>query len=329
MIFRRQLLAAIACAATLAPTLPAWAQGIGSYPDKPLTLIVPYPPGGAADQFMRPFAQALSQRIGQNVIVDNRPGANGNIGSVHAAKQLPADGYTLLLGTTSTLAINPHLYASMGYDPLTDLQPVTLTHQMPNVLLVNPNTPYKNVADVIGAAKAKPGSLAYGSAGNGNTMHLAGELFQARSGARLMHVPYKGGAPALNDVMAGQIPMMFNNLPAVVQVHKAGKIRVLALATAKRSPLLPDVPTMAEAGLQQADSVVWNGVLMRKGTPAAIIDYLNKEMRAVLESPAFRAPIEAQGFDVLSSTPKEFEAVLQRDHTLMGELIKQNNIKIE
>ncbi|MCB2008101.1 MAG: tripartite tricarboxylate transporter substrate binding protein [Rhodoferax sp.] len=329
MIFRRQLLAAIACAATLAPTLPAWAQGIGSYPDKPLTLIVPYPPGGAADQFMRPFAQALSQRIGQNVIVDNRPGANGNIGSVHAAKQLPADGYTLLLGTTSTLAINPHLYASMGYDPLSDLQPVTLTHQMPNVLLVNPNTPYRNVADVIGAAKSKPGSLAYGSAGNGNTMHLAGELFQSRSGARLMHVPYKGGAPALNDVMAGQIPMMFNNLPAVVQVHKAGKIRVLALATAKRSPLLPDVPTMAEAGLQQADSVVWNGVLMRKGTPAAIVDYLNREMRAVLESPAFRAPIEAQGFDVLSSTPKEFEAVLQRDHALMGELIKQNNIKIE
>ncbi|MCP5280224.1 MAG: tripartite tricarboxylate transporter substrate binding protein [Rhodoferax sp.] len=309
--------------------LPAWAQATGKFPDRPLTLIVPYPPGGAADQFARPFAQALGQRIGQSVLVDNRPGANGNIGSVHAAKQLPADGYTLLLGTTSTLAINPHLYASMGYDPLTDLQPVTLTHQMPNVLLVNPNTPYKSVADVVAAAKAKPGSLAYGSAGNGNTMHLAGELFQSRSEARLMHVPYKGGAPALNDVMGGQIPMMFNNLPAVVPLHNAGKVRVLALAAAKRSPLLPDVPTMAEAGLQKADSVVWNGILMRKGTPAGVIAYMNREMRAVLESAEFRAPLEAQGFEVLSSTPKEFETVLREDYAQMGELIKLNHIKIE
>lgn len=263
------------------------------------------------------------------MIIDNRPGANGNIGSVQVAKNLPADGYTLLLGTTSTLAINPHLYASMGYDPLTDLQPVTLTHQMPNVLLANPSTPYKTVADVISAAKAKPGTLAYGSAGNGNTMHLAGELFQSRTGVRLLHVPYKGGAPALNDVMAGQIPMMFNNLPAVVQLHNAGKIRVLALAASKRSPLLPDVPTMSEAGVKNADSVVWNGMLMRAGTPPAIVAYLNKEMRAVLESPAFREPLEAQGFEVLSSTPKEFETLLHQDWEVMGTLIKQNNIKIE
>jgi tripartite-type tricarboxylate transporter receptor subunit TctC len=305
------------------------AQGIGKFPEKPLTLIVPYPTGGAADQFARPFAQALSQRIGQAVVIDNRPGANGNIGSVFAARQSPADGYTLLLGTTSTLAINPHLYASMGYDPLNDLTPVTLTHQMPNVLLVNPGTPFKNIADLVNAAKAKPASLAYGSAGNGNTMHLAGELFQARSGAKLIHVPYKGGAPALNDVLAGQIPMMFNNLPAIVSLHNAGKIRVLALAAGKRSPLLPDVPTMTEAGLKNADSVVWNGMLMRKGTPPAIVEYLNKEMRAVLESEAFRAPIEAQGFEVLSSTPQAFEKLLRQDHAQMGELIRVNKIKIE
>lgn len=189
-----------------------------------------------------------------------------------AARQAPADGYTLLLGTTSTLAINPHLYASMGYDPLNDLQPVTLTHQMPNVLLVHPGTPFKTIADVVNAAKAKPAGLAYGSAGNGNTMHLAGELFQARSGAKLMHVPCNGGAPALNDVMAGQIPMMFNYLPAIVE-------------------------------------------------------YLNKEMRAVLESDAFRAPLEAQGFEVLSSTPKAFETLLRQDHAQMGELIRVNKIE--
>ncbi len=247
MISRRQVLAAVVCSAAIAPAMHSHAQGIGRFPEKPLTLIVPYPTGGAA-------------------------------------------GYTLLL---------------------------------------HPGTPFKTIADVVSAAKAKPAGLGYGSAGNGNTMHLAGELFQARSGAKLMHVPYKGGAPALNDVMAGQSPMMFNNLPAIVSLHNAGKIRVIAQASAKRSPLLPDVPTMAEAGLKDADSVVWNGMLMRKGTPPAIVEYLNKEMRAVLESDAFRAPLEAQGFEVLSSTPKAFETLLRQDHAQMGDLIRVNKIKIE
>ena len=300
------------------------------YPNRPVTYVVPYPGGGAADAFARPFAAALSKRLGQPVVVDNRPGANGNIGSAHVARTLPADGYTLLLGTASTLAINPHIYKSMGYDPLQDLQPITLTHSMPNVLVANVDTPYKTVADVVTAAKAKPGEVVYGSAGNGNTMHLAGELFQLRSKTRLLHVPYKGGAPALNDVLAGQIPMMFNNLPAIVPLVKAGKLRALAIADDQRSKLLPGVPTMAEAGLPDATSVVWNGILVRSGTPAAaIVERLSQEMRAVLASPEFKAPIEAQGFDVLSSTPAEFKALLEKDHARLGDVIQRAGIKLE
>ena len=318
----RLLALALACVWTSA-------QADGAYPDHPITYVVPYPGGGAADAFARPFAAALARRLGQPVVVDNRPGANGNIGSAHVARALPADGYTLLLGTASTLAINPHLYRSMGYDPLRDVQPVTLTHSMPNVLVANVDTPYRTVADVIAAANAKPGEIVYGSAGNGNTMHLAGELFQLRSGTRLLHVPYKGGAPALNDVLAGQIPMMFNNLPAIVPLVKAGKLRALAIADDQRSPLLPDVPTLAEAGVPDATSVVWNGILVRSGTPPAIVERLSREMRAVLASPEFKGPIERQGFDVLSSTPAEFEALLQKDYLRMGDVIRRAGIKLE
>ena len=314
---------------TAAACLSTFVQADEPYPSRTITYVVPYPGGGAADAFARPFAAALAKRLGQPVVVDNRPGANGNIGSAHVAKSLPADGYTLLLGTASTLAINPHIYASMGYDPLQDVQPITLTHSMPNVLVADVNTRYQTVADVIAAAKAKPGEVVYGSAGNGNTMHLAGELFQLRSGTRLLHVPYKGGAPALNDVLAGQIPMMFNNLPAIVPLVQAGKLRALAIADDKRSPLLPDVPTMAEAGLPDATSVVWNGILVRSGTPPEIVARLSKEMRAVLASPEFREPIERQGFDVLGSSPAEFKALLQKDYQRMGVVIRGAGIKLE
>ena len=264
--------AAIALAG--AALLPAHAQTESRFPERALTLIVPYPAGGVADQIARPLAQALSQRLGQPVVIDNRAGANGNIGSAFVARSQPADGYTLLMGSTSTLAVNPHLYKAMGYDPVKDLQPVTLTHQMPNVLVVGARTPYMTVADVVAAARTKPGELVYGSAGNGNSMHLAGVQFQEKSATRLLHVPYKGGPPALNDVLAGQIPMMFHNLPAVVAYQEAGKVRVLAVADTKRSPVLPKIPTMAEAGVPGVVSIVWNGLLVREGTPAPIVERL-------------------------------------------------------
>jgi len=321
-----------------AHTLAALALGLGltmqvgaqsDYPNKPITLLVPYPAGGSADQFARALAQGLGERLGQTVVVANRPGANGNIGSANVARQQPADGYTLLLGTLSTLAINPHLYASMGYDPIADLQPITLTHQMPNVLLVNVQTPYQQVADVVAAARAQPGALNYGSAGNGNTMHLAGVLFERQSNTRLAHVPYKGGAPALADVMAGQIPMMFNNLPAIVAHHQAGRVRVLAVADAKRAAALPDVPTFAESGVPDVVSVVWNGILVRRGTPQAIVRRLNQAMVDVLNTPAFRAPLERQGYEVLSSTPEAFSALLIQDTENMRQLVKGANIQLD
>jgi tripartite-type tricarboxylate transporter receptor subunit TctC len=304
-------------------------QAQDRFPQRPLTLVVPYPSGGAADVIARALALELGKRLGQAVVIDNRAGANGNIGSAWVARQQPADGYTLLLGSASTLAINPHLYKSMGYDPVKDLQPLSLTHKMPNVLLVGASTPYKTVADVVAAAKARPGTLAFGSAGNGNTMHLAGVIFQEKSSTQLVHVPYKGGPPALNDVLAGQIPMMFNNLPAVVPVHNAGKVRALAVADTQRSPLMPQTPTMAEAGFPGVVSVVWNGLLVRRGTPAAIVERLSSSLRAVLASPEFRAPIEAQGYDVLSSSPEEFEALIQQDLAAMALTIQRADIRLD
>lgn len=307
--------------------LAAHAQG--SFPERPVTLVVPYPAGGVADTIARPLAVELGKRLGQPVVVDNRAGANGNIGSAYVARQQPADGYTLLLGSTSTLAINPHIYKSLGYDPVKDLQSVTLTHQMPNVLVVGAATPYKSVAEVVAAAKAAPEKLVYGSAGNGNTMHLAGVVFQEKTGTRLLHVPYKGGPPALNDVLAGQIPMMFHNLPAVVSFQQAGKVRVLAVAGDKRSPVMPDVPTMDEAGAKGVRSNVWNGLLVRRGTPPEVVQRLNAALRSVLESPEFRQPLERQGYEVLSSTPAEFETLRTKELATMATTIKQANIQLD
>jgi len=321
---KRQFVLAIAGSAL---TIAATAQG--AFPDKPLTLVVPYPAGGVADTIARPLAQALGERLGQPVVIDNRAGANGNIGSAWVARQQPADGYTLLLGSTSTLAVNPYLYKSMGYDPVKDLQPLSLTHQMPNVLVVGAKTPYRKLSEVVDAARGKPGELVFGSAGNGNTMHLAGVVFQEKAGVKMLHVPYKGGPPAFNDVLGGQIPMMFHNLPAVVSFSEAGKVRILAVADTKRSPVLPEVPTFAEAGVPGVVSVVWNGLLVRRGTPAPVVERLNRELRAVLESPAFRKPLEAQGYEVLSSSPAEFEARLTRELAAMQTNIKNADIHLD
>lgn len=318
--------AALALAAALAAT-GALAQD--GFPSKPLTLVVPYPAGGVADTIARPLAQALAERLGQPVVIDNRAGANGNIGSAFVARQKPADGYTLLMGSTSTLAVNPHLYRTMGYDPVQDLQPLTLTHQMPNVLVAGAGTPYATVQDVVQAARSRPGGLAFGSAGNGNTMHLAGVLFQEKAGVRMLHVPYKGGPPALNDVLGGQIPTMFHNLPAVVGFREAGKVRVLAVADTKRSPVLSDVPTFAEAGMPGVVSVVWNGLLVRRGTPAPVVDRLQREIRAVLAAPDFRKPLEAQGYEVLGSTPAEFEARLRAELQAMGAVVRASGIRLD
>ncbi|MBC7709785.1 MAG: tripartite tricarboxylate transporter substrate binding protein [Rhizobacter sp.] len=299
------------------------------YPAKPITYVVPYPAGGAADVFARALAVELGKRVGQTVIIDNRAGANGNVGSAYVAKVAPADGYTLLLGSLSSLAINPHIYSSMGYDPLKDLQPVSLTHQMANVLVVNPATPYLTVADVISAAKTAPGMLAYASAGNGNTMHIAGETFKTQTGTDISHVPYKGGPPALNDVLGGQVPMMFNNLPAIVELVNAGKLRALAVADTQRARQLPNVPTMQEAGLKGYTSIVWNGVLVRAGTPPEIVQYLSKQVAAALSAPQLKKTMEDQGYVLLSSTPEKFSALLQSEYIAMLPVVRKAGAKVD
>jgi tripartite-type tricarboxylate transporter receptor subunit TctC len=329
---RRLALTALASLASAAmPALwgaaPALAQA--DYPNRPIIYVVPYPAGGAADVFARQLALELGKRLGQPVVIENRAGANGNIGSASVVKS-PADGYTLLLGTASTVAINPHLYGkNMPYDPLKDLQAVSGTHSMANVLVVNAATPYKTVQDVINAAKAKPGALAYASAGNGNTMHLAGEQFRTQAGIDLLHIPYKGGPPAMNDVLAGQVPMMFNNLPAVVPMVRGGKLRALAVATPERSRLLPDVPTMEEAGLKGYVSTVWNGIFVRTGTPAGIVARLNREIVAALQSPEMRQSLEDQGFDVIPSSPEQFTALVRSETTRWAAVVKQSGATLD
>jgi tripartite-type tricarboxylate transporter receptor subunit TctC len=303
-----------------------WAQ---AFPSKPLVYVVPYAPGGAADVFARQLGERLGARLGQNVVVDNRAGANGNIGSASILRA-PADGHVLLLGTASTIAINPHLYgAAMPYDSIKDLQAVSGTHAMVNVLVVNVDAPYKNVKDLIAAAKAKPASLAYASAGNGNTMHIAGEQFRMQAGIELLHVPYKGGAPAMNDVLSGQVPMMFNNLPAVLPLVRAGKLRALAVASPKRSALLPDVPTMQEAGLPGYESTVWNGIFVRAGTPPAVVERLSREIAAALAEPALRQSFEAQGFDIIPSTPAQFTDLVRSEVRRYQDIVVRSGAKVD
>jgi len=322
---RRAVLAGLA-AMSAAPWIGARAQGLFT---KPLTLVVPYPPGGTADAFGRSVAQGLGAGLGATVVVENRGGANGNIGSAYVARQAPADGHTLLLGSTSTLAINPAIYRDMGYDPRAELAPLTLTHQMPNVLIVNKDTPYRSVDDVVAAARAEPGRVSYASAGNGNTMHMAGVLFCKQAGISLLHVPYRGGPPAMNDLLGGQVPMMFNNLPAVVPLAREGRVRALGVADKKRTPLLPDVPTMAEAGVPGCVSVVWNGLLVRRGAPQEAVDALVRALHQVLADEAFRQPLQAVGFEILSSSPAEFEALLDTDTRAMAQLARTADIHID
>jgi tripartite-type tricarboxylate transporter receptor subunit TctC len=299
------------------------------YPTKPITYVVPYPPGGAADVFARQLAKKLSERLDKPVVIENRSGANGNIGSEYVAKA-PADGYMILLGTASTITINPHLYGKqMPYDPMKDLQPISGTHEMANVLVVNVATPYKSVADVVIAAKAKPGVIAYASAGNGNTMHLAGEQFKMQADIDLLHVPYKGGPPALNDVLGGQVPMMFNNLPAIVALVNTGKLRAIGVGSAKRSPLLPSVPTMDEAGMKGYVSVVWNGIFVRAGTPRPIVERLNREIVAILNEPDTKRSLEEQGFNTMPTTPEQFAELIRADYPRWGVLVKASGAKVD
>jgi tripartite-type tricarboxylate transporter receptor subunit TctC len=290
--------------------------------------VVPFPPGGATDILARDVAQKLTEAWGQSVVVDNRPGAGGNIGSELVAKA-PPDGYTLLMGTVGTHAINASLYAKMPYDHIRDFAPVILVAGVPNVLVVNPALPVNTVAELIAYAKANPGKLNFASSGNGTSIHLSGELFKVMAGVQMTHVPYKGSAPAVADLISGQVQLMFDNLPPSLPQIKAGKLRALAVTSSTRAPALPDVPTMAEAGLPGFEASSWFGVLAPAGTPPAIVAKLNAEIARWLATPEAKERLSKQGADAAGGSPEDFVKHIAAETTKWAKVVKDSGAKVD
>ncbi|MEO8523427.1 MAG: tripartite tricarboxylate transporter substrate binding protein [Caldimonas sp.] len=298
--------------ATLAATQAlSWpATGIAqSWPTKPIRLVVPFPPGGSADVLARLVGSKLATRLAQPVIVDNRAGAGGILGADAVAKA-PADGHTLLFANTN-IAINPSLYKQLPYDTTTAFAPVVLMVYVPNLFLVRADAPYKTLRDFVEAAKARPGALNYASAGNGTFPHLAVEMFKEKSGVSITHVPYKGAAPALNALLAGEVDLLSNDLVNAMQHVKAGKLRPLAITSTTRSPIAPDVPTMAEAGIKDFQALAWQGIMAPAGTPQGVITQLNAEINRVLAEPATRDFLLSQGLQVAGGTAQQFGDFIQ------------------
>ena len=302
--------------------------GAQAYPAKPIRIVVPFPPGGATDILARAVAQKLTDAWGQAVVVDNRPGAGGNIGSEIVAKAAP-DGYTLEMGTVGTHAINASLYAKMPYDHVKDFAPVILVAGVPNVLVVNPSLPVSSVQELIAYAKANPGKLNFASSGSGTSIHLAGELFKVMAGVQMTHIPYKGSAPALQDLIGGQVQLMFDNLPPSLPHIKAGKLRALAVTSATRSSALPDTPTIAESGLPGFEASSWFGVLAPAGTPPAIIARLNAEIGAWLASAEAKEKMLALGANIGGGSPEDFARHIAAETAKWQKVVKASGAKVD
>jgi len=301
------------------------------YPSRPVRWIVPFPPGGPTDTFSRAAAQKLSELLAQPVIVENRAGAGAAIGMEALAKS-PPDGYTIGLSTTGSHAINPHLYANLAYDPIRDFAPITLAISYVNVLVVNPALPIHTGADLVAYAKANPGRVTFGSAGNGSSNHLFGELLKSLTGAPMQHVPYKGSAQALTDVIAGNLTFMFDILNVSGPQMRAGRVRGVAVASAKRTPYFPELPTLSESGIrgfEEAGADLWFGIMAPGGTPKAIVAKLNEALIAGLRSPDMRERVRAQSLDLWTSTPEEFAAVLKSDLARWGKVVKASGARID
>ncbi|HUL95135.1 MAG TPA: tripartite tricarboxylate transporter substrate binding protein [Usitatibacter sp.] len=308
--------------------LSAFAAHAETYPAKPIHFVVPYPAGGPLDLVARLLGQKVSEAFKQPVVVENRPGAGGNIGADVVAKSAP-DGYTLLMGAVATHAINPTLYASIPYNATKDFIPVTQVASTPNVLVVNPQLPVANVREFIAYAKAHPGQLNFGSGSTGSAGHLAGELFKTMAGVEMTHVPYKGAAPAMNDLIGGQIQLMFDNLASSLAQVRAGKIRALAVTTAKRSPLAPELPTIAESGLPGFDISTWFGIFVPAGTPPGIVAQLHDEFVRALAAPEVRSRMLELGAEPVGSTPQQFAAYIQAEAQKYARVIKASGAKVD
>jgi tripartite-type tricarboxylate transporter receptor subunit TctC len=327
---RQRLLRAMAALvgiAALALAAPSGAQA-PAYPTKPIRLVVPFPPGGATDILAREVSKHLTETWGQSVVVDNRPGAGGNIGTELVAKAAP-DGYTLEMGTVGTHAINASLYAKMPFDHVKDFAPVILVAGVPNVLVVNPSVRVNSVQELIAYAKANPGKLNFASSGPGTSIHLSGELFKVMAGVQMTHVPYKGSAPALQDLLGGQVQLMFDNLPPSLPQIKAGKLRALAVTSATRAPALPDVPTIAESGLPGFEASSWFGILAPAGTPPAIIAKMNMEVAKWLASPEGKEKLVAIGANGAGGSPEDFARHIQAETAKWAKVVKESGAKVD
>jgi tripartite-type tricarboxylate transporter receptor subunit TctC len=321
--------AAIGPVAALAlAAAPALATAADAFPSRPIRLVVPFPAGGPLDIVGRELAQKLGEAWGQSVIVENKPGAGGNIGADYVAKSVP-DGYTVVMGALSTHAVNPTLYPKMPYDAVKDFAPISMVAITPNVLVVSASSPFHSVQDLINAAKANPGKLAFGSGSIGSAGHLAGELFKIKTGTDITHVPYKGAAPATQALLAGDIAFIFDNLASAMAQVKGGKERALAVTTAKRSALAPELPTMAEAGVPGFDISTWFGLLAPAGTPQDVIAKWNVEVVKILNSPEMKAKLQQQGAEAAPMTPAEFAAFIAAEVPKYAEIVKASGAKVD
>ena len=317
---RRTLLASLAVAAAGALPLGALAQ---NFPTKPITIIVPFSAGGTTDILARIVGQGLTTELGQSDVVDNKPGAGGNIGGSLAAKAA-ADGYTLFMGTVGTHAINQSLYKKMPFDPVKDFAPLSRVATVPNLLVAHPSQPFKTVKEMIAYAKANPGKITFGSPGSGASPHVSGELFKSMTGTDLLHIPYKGSAPAMTDLLGGQTSVMFDNMPSAIQHVRSGKLRPIAVTTAKRSPELPDVPTIAEAGVPGYEATSWFGMFAPAGTPKPVLDKLHAALIKVLNQADVKKKIAEQGGDVVAETPAQFAAFIKAESVKWGKVVKES-----
>ena len=322
-IFRIQRRTVLQAAAALACGGLMGAAAAQGFPARPITIIVPFSAGGTTDILARIVGQGLTAELGQSVVVDNKPGAGGNIGATLAAKS-PADGYTLFMGTVGTHAINQALYKKMPFDPVKDFAPLSRVATVPNLLVAHPSQPFKTVQELIAYAKAHPGDVTYGSPGSGASPHVSGALFQSLTGAQITHVPYKGSAPAMSDLLGGQIAVMFDNMPSAIQHVRSGKLRPIAVTTAKRSPGLPDVPTIAEAGVPGYEATSWFGMFAPAATPKPVLDKLHAALAKVLGQAEVKKKIAEQGGDPVAETPAQFAAFIQAEAAKWGKVVKES-----
>ena len=323
----RRSLALAALALPLLPRIAAAQTAAAWTPTRPLRMVVPFPPGGATDVVARVLAERMQEKLGQPVTVENRTGAGGNVGVENVVRSAP-DGLSMLMGTTGTLTINPHLYANMGFNPANDLAGISMAFATDHVLVVNPAVPAQTAQEFIALLKARPGQLSFGSGGNGSSTHLVPELFKLVAQVDMQHVPYRGSAPALNDLVAGNVQVMLDQLPSALPMIQGGRVRALAVTGPRRSRLLPDLPTMAELGLPQAEATSWGAVMVPAGTPAPAIARLNAVIREALAEPGVQQRLAAAGADAVVSTPAELAGIMRSETEKWGRVVREARVTV-